>query len=975
MRVSVGERVHTRFRTHKAAYLLAYLALHPRQPQPRERLIELFWGDKEPEAARNGLSTALAQLRRQLETDGMPSGSLLVADRSQVQLNAEITATDVADFERLLQQARQTGEPAEQIALLRQAGDLYRGELLPGCYEDWVTGVQAHYRSLFLDGMRRLIRLLESADQYAEALARAQKAMLADPYSEEICRAQMRLLVLLRQPSLALQTYERFEQLYRRDLGAMPSPTTRQMAATIREDPRAQALMRAEAAAPPPASPPSPAAPAHPPRQTPLLPLQLTRFYGRLQEQEQLKMLLGTPGVRLVTILGPGGAGKTRLAVEVGIQLAETFANRVWFVPLADIPDPSLIASALVSSLHIPPGGQEDPLERAILFLGDQPCLLILDNLEHLLGDGRAGKSDHPAHQGSMAVVRLLLARLPGLVCLTTSRQAMQMEGEHEFLLPPLALPDEKSTALTPALLDNESVALYVDRARAVRLDFAVNEQNAGAIITLCRRLEGMPLALEMAAAWAKTITPQKMLERLEHQLDLLVSRRRDLPPRHQSLRATIEWSYDLMAPELRQAFASLSVFRGGWTLEAAEAVLGWDAMHSIAALQEQSLIVALDREDETRYRMLEPLREFAREKLEERNEEMEPAKAHAAYFLEFVTAGQANYRSPEETQWLKRLEADHDNIRAALAWCQASEQRSEEKAERALKICTAVSWFWYIRGYAAEGLNRLKQALAAVPGCPASLRMSALYGIAYLSNSRGDYPEARAALEEFVTLAEQSGDSKSLLRARNGLAIMCHEDRPQARRYWEGNLELARSIQDETMVAATLNNLGELTYDIEEHEQALAYFEECVSILRRLGDQNGLAHGLTNIGRASHRLNAPDRAAAAFLESLTLRREIGDRSGCVATLEGIAGLLATQGHVTLALSLLGATESLRKALGNKRPIDEQADYDRCAEAAQSAVDAQAAAEAWNRGSAWTLEEAIQAVHDIWDGTCPLPVG
>jgi len=336
LRVIQAEQVHTRFRTHKAGLLLCYLALHLQQNHPRERLLELLWPDMEIEVARTNLSTTLSQLRRQLEPTGGGAKTVLIGDRQHLRLNPDAVSTDVADFDRLIRQARPEQDAVARTALLHQAVELYRGELLPGCYDGWATPEQTRCQSAYLECMRRLTHLLEEAGQYPDALAMAQRIVASDPYAEEAYQAQMRLLVRLKRPSVALQLYAELEQRFQRELGARPSVTTRQMAETLRQDPRAALLIQAEAHAKVPqavTAPPSPSppalisAPAGDALIAPSLPLQFTRFFGRDAERAQLAQLLQTPGTRLVTIVGPGGAGKTRLSIEVAAQLAPEYAN------------------------------------------------------------------------------------------------------------------------------------------------------------------------------------------------------------------------------------------------------------------------------------------------------------------------------------------------------------------------------------------------------------------------------------------------------------------------------------------------------------------------------------------------------------------------------------------------------------------------------------------------------------------------
>src|SRR5579872_3185563 len=652
--VRQGERT-TRFATLKTGSLLAYLAYYRKKPHLRDTLADMLWPDVDPAQGRSRLSTLLSYVRNLLEPPGVTAGSMLIADRSTVRLSADLITTDVALWEETLAQAAKSSDLGTQIALLHRARALYGGDLLPGFYEEWIAHEQARLREKRSDMLHALAAGLNRSGEPAAAAGVLDEAVAADPYREPLVRLQMRCLAAIGRQDAALESFRRLESRLRDDLDAPPAAATRALAEEIRQNPDAVAASEVE----PPIALASAAPPAVPQRatdarmfqtqsvpeapQTASLPLQLTRFVGRERELADLTAMLADPFQRLLTLTGPGGSGKTRLAIEASAHASGAFAGRVWFVDLSRITHPRLFSLALAQALAVAVSTTADPWEQCLRRLSEARSLLVLDNFEHLLRDeGDAARSEGGAiGTGSIGLVRLLLERSPSLTCLVTSRQPLRIGGEQEYPVAVLPVPD--SDAGPAALIECESVALYMDRARAVRPDFALTSHNARSVAALCRTLEGMPLAIEMAAAWSKMLTPARMVERIGSQMDLLVSRRRDLPARHQSMRAAIEWSYDLLDPGLRRLFANLSVFRGGWTTEQAEQVCALpdgdagggtdpgdraacsppvhdmpDALLGLSLLQERSLIVADVGVDETRFRFLAVLREFAAEKLEQ---------------------------------------------------------------------------------------------------------------------------------------------------------------------------------------------------------------------------------------------------------------------------------------------------------------------------------------------------------------------
>jgi predicted ATPase len=660
--------------------------------------------------------------------------------------------------------------------------------------------------------------------------------------------------------------------------------------------------------------------------------------------------------------------------------VAPAFAGRVWFVDLAGLPDPNLIPFAVGNALQLAPVSGSDPLRPVVDLLGDAPCLLVLDNFEQLLRDpGSGGKNGHPAGSGGgAAYVRLLLERVPRLTCLVTSRQPLHLGGEQEFPLPPLPVPE--GSASPEHLLECGSVALYVDRAQAAKPDFAVTAQNAAAVAALCRKLEGMPLAVEMAAAWAKTLPPARMLERLEHQLDLLISRRRDLPPRQQRLRATIQWSYDLLSPELQTWFARLGIFRGGWTLEAAEAVCSGvegDALLVLSELQEHSLIVA--EEEGARYRMLEPLREFAREQLAS-EEHAALARRHTEFFHGFLKQelAHAEVRLADEQAALERLEQEHDNLRTALAWSQSAALAGNPSAlALGLALGGDLGLFWSLRGYLREAREQLERLLAidsqvrsneaagaGSPGearCLARSRLLARAGL--VAGDQGDYPAMRAHFQESLYLRRQFGGPKEIAYSLAYLGGAARE---------EGDLEAARSYFEEALAinreqgaggepgcALALGNLGGVAFCRGQLDAARRFYEESLALYRRLGDKRGSAwvlHGLAMLARRTDDLQAGRMLEA---ESLKLRHGLSSPQGVAECLLGFAELAPAEGAPARAARLLGAAAALCEAIGYRLPAHERQVHDQAVAAVRAARRDGPFEAAWREGQALTLEQAV----------------
>jgi predicted ATPase/DNA-binding SARP family transcriptional activator len=588
----------------------------------------------------------------------------------------------------------------------------------------------------------------------------------------------------------------------------------------------------------------------------PNMPTTVTRFFGRGREIAEMTQLLRDPRIPLVTITGPGGTGKTRLALEAAGQMAGYFGGAVFFVPLAGIGDPALIPGAVLEALRLPPSPQREPLDQAVEALAKQPALLVLDNLEHLLAGDAAGSID-----GARKMVEALLSRVATLTLLVTSRQVLGLPIGREFALSPLPTPSrtEGTEGRTPEELSRfDSVALFLDRAQSPKPDFQITDHNALAISDLCDRLDGIPLAIELAAARALVLTPAQMLAQLDHRFEFLRSSRRGVDDRLRTLGGAIDWSYNLLSPDLQRFFARLSVFRGGWTAEAAEAVckepagdaaVSAFAVDCLAQLCQCSLVLAEATQSGTRFRMLETLREYAEEQLlaGERLPERAQIKMadvrrrHQAFYLGLAEQAEAELSGDRQTFWMERLETEHENLRAALQWA------LEDQPEQALRLAGALSRFWEMHGHFTEGRVWLREALKKdVP--PASIaRAKVLCGAGKFAFLQGDFAAAQTLLEEGLVCGRAAGASTSIALAllHLGLVASYQDNFSLANTLLEESLEVQRALGNKSGVAQALLQMAMVASCQLDFPLSNARYEESLSLLRELGDQSNLALAL----------------------------------------------------------------------------------------------------------------------------------
>lgn len=942
LRVEQAERIITRFRSQRTGSLLAYLALFRQRPHPREVLIELLWPECDPIRGRNNLSASLSSLRHQLEPPGIPSGAVITADRSTVGLNPAVVTTDVAEFETALDAAANSDTTAGRAQCLMEAVGLYRGPFLHGSYEEWVLVERGRLSERYLRVLQELSQLAEERGDLGHSIDLVQRAVAIDPLSEELHAELMRLYGAAGQPAAALRQYRKLERILQVELGLTPSPTIRQLAEeltasgrdlpslpssrwTVRGDSGPHEAVRPQRTPSTgrslPVDEPEQRLQELPPRRAEaaradLLPLQITRFFGRECEIARLSELLLSENTRLITLTGPGGSGKTRLALEVARQVVPSLGGAVCFVPLADLTDTGRIIDTVRDALRLAPSPHLSPMEQIEEHLSSQRSLLVLDNFEHLVEHGAA-------------LVTTLLGRIRSLTCLVTSRQRLDLAGECEFPVGPLPAPIGEATP--EQLIQNESVQLFLDRAQAVRPDFQVTRANAAAVAELCRRLEGIPLALELAAARAQVLTPAQMLRQLEHRLDFLVSRRRDTLTRHRTLRAAIDWGYQLLSPELQRFFARLTVFKGGWSLEAAELVCEEPlALDYLAQLRECSLILTEEASHEFRFRMLETLWEFAAEQLEP-EERAWLQRRHAEWYLDL-----AEREWPEDAaklEWLDRLQVEHDNFRAALDWALGND------SPLALRMATALGGFWAARGPSNEGYAVLCQALAQEAAAPSELCAQTY---AWAANLADDFAAKKAWLERALALARERGDRRGIavtLRtlgqvewAQGSPAEIRDPPIDESLCIWREigdrkelaftlfmrgvhaeSLELYRQEGDQWGVAYVLKDMGLVAMERGDLVAARPFLEESLAIFQHFGDPATLT--LIALGLLALRQGNCEEACARLLASLATCRPTGIKRAIVECLEGLAEVMAETGEPVKAARWFGAADALREAI------------------------------------------------------------
>jgi predicted ATPase/DNA-binding SARP family transcriptional activator len=907
-----------------AQALLAYLALTPGRAHRREQVAGLLWPDSSEANARGYLRQALWRVRKELQ----PADPFVADDLTLTFIATSDCSVDVVELEREV-------TPETSADDLICSLSVYHGPLLPGFYYDWVQPERDRLQAVFENKLSLLLDRLITEGHWPTVLEWGERWIALGHAPEPAFRALMLAHQGLGDRSSAAATYRRCVDALQRELGVNPSPTTRSLYETILSSEgfkdRSQEVLAQERSRYFAAVTRSE------------LPRQLTSFIGRAHELAEVQRLLTAPGQgRLLTLIGVGGSGKTRLALQASQAVRDHFPEGLWFVDLAPLADSALVPKTVAAAL----GLVEEPGRPILTLLIDgiraRHGLLILDNCEHLIN-------------ASADLTDTLLRACPNLSILASSREALGVSGETVFQVPSLAVPDLRQPLSVEALSDYESVSLFVDRALTAFPNFALTPQNAEAVAQICFRLDGIPLAIELAAARVKLLSPEQIADRLSDRFRLLTGGSRTVLPRQQTLRATMDWSYNLLSPTEHIVLRRLSVFVGGWLLDSAEAVVAdslpssesitaEDVLDLLTQLVNKSLVIAEQCPDEVRYRLLETIRQYAREKLLDATEvEVEVVRArHLDYFTALAERAEPQLAGPQQVQWLDRLEAELDNLRAALEWALVS------NVSAGLRLASALARFWDAHNYNREGgewLSQLLQrpeALLDVPvraralafqslllGMPGKKSVAqssaetalALYrslgdkwGEAYCLmlcgaswSMDGDIILGRSLLEQSISIFESLDNKLSLAEALNWLS-MDHRESQAAREVLQRSLQLNRQLGHLAGIASDLVGLAQQYYWDGDYESGERWLAEALALQQELGSQTGQAWVYENYGNLMFRRGDYARAQEFYAKSATLNEGVGHVHGILWAQTNLAYIALRTGQIEQARSMLAET-------------------------------------------------------------------
>ena len=952
----------------KPRALLAILLLHAGEPVSRDRLIEDLWDGSPPATAAKVLQTYVSQLRKALGSE------VIVTRPSGYELVVEADGFDLHRFERLVAEAG-ASKPAVAAARLREALSLWRGPPLADfLYERWAQADIGRLIELRLSTLQDRLDADLALGRDGDLVGELERLVSEYPLSERLRGQLMLALYRSGRQADALAAYRDARRALVDALGIEPTLVLRQLERRILDQDPSLDHVTAE---------PSVAGATRP---GPSLQSRSSSFVGRTRELREIGELLRLEDVRLLTLTGAAGSGKTRLALEVTSALEGEPTGAV-VVELGRITDARLVARAIAGEFKVKERPGQRAREALLEFLHDRRTLLLLDNFEHVLS--------------AAPLVRELLAGAPGVRVLVTSRAPLDVPEERVYQVPALELPDPSRRTSLARLRRTEAIRLFLDRAQAARPDFELSETNALSVVELCVRLDGLPLALELAAARCNVLSPRALLERLDSRLDLLrAAPGSGVSERQWTLRAAIEWSYELLAPAQQQLFTSLGVFVGGFTLGAAELVADRpdsDILEGVDSLLRNNLLTTEHaRGDEPRLGMLETIREYALERLAARGDGEAVRRRHADFCLVLAEQAEPGLLGPEQREWLERLDAERHNIRAALSWAlQAGE------ADVGLRIGYALWRYWQVRSHVAEGRERMEDLLALGSGSPAA-RAKAQTQIANLALNQGDLETARRMLDESLEVHRQTGDDRMVATALGlrsvvtlrsgdidtalaetretldaarraghaymesaalwqvGVCLAARGELDEAERTLAEAVDLARRLGDARSVGNTQRSRAGVALMCGDQARAWRLFDESLTISRSLDDATCVSHSLSHLASLALETGDAEAARTRLSEALAIERESGDHIWLAITLETSARLAAGDGQPALATRLYARAALLREVtgvwlnyeLGRPDPAPTLA-------ALRSRIGEAAFAEQWERGRAMGLLEAI----------------
>jgi predicted ATPase/DNA-binding winged helix-turn-helix (wHTH) protein len=903
----------------------------------QDQLIEALFADLDPEKATNNVQKRISELRRVLEPAlrrGADSRFIIQAkgrDLGYFFSKDACCETDLSEFERELEsavKAEQAERWAQAIEHYKKAMELYRGEFLSdSLYEEWTIAPRERWREKYVNALTQLAEAHARLGQLSQAIEICEKILQHEPWNERIFRQKMLYLYHSANRAKALETYQSCREMLKKHLGAKPSPETVELH---------EQILKFQV------PPLSRAIPNN-------LPQALTSFIGRTRELVELEKLLDE--TRFITLTGVGGCGKTRLGLQIASDLLKRYEDGVWWVELASLSDPNLIAQAIASVL----GVQEQPKKTLLMtvseYLHAKQALVVLDNCEHLL-------------EASAAVVQELLKSAPKIQIMATSREPFGILGETLYQVPTLSIPKESEEFIEIATLRAfEALHLFEERARANDAKFSLSSENATAVTRICRRLDGIPLAIELAAARVRALSVQQIAARLDDRFRLLTGGNRAALPRHQTLEATMDWSYQLLTEKEQVLLRRLSVFAGGWTLEAAEQVcngetfIAQEIWELLTHLVDKSLVIAEKNPEETRYKMLETVKQYAFEKLKNLSELERVQESHLDFFLKLAEEAEPELVGPKQKEWLDKLEREHENLREAIT------SVVTKYDERKTKLLLMTGRFWEVRGYWSECIDMLRKALERGRDLSEEYQSNALSFLGWLTHNQGDNEQAKEMLkksidistriEEKIPLAhvlfrfgtiltrqgdhmaaqslfEQSlkivkefGDKRGIGAALNGLALIADKkgDYTTSEALFQQSLKNLKDIGDQRGIGSAFNNLASIAYKQNNYSLAQSYLEQGLEIMQHLGDKRIVGALLNNLGAIADKQNNYIQAILYYNQSLEVMRKLESKPGIAGALNNLGVIEKKQGNYVKAGAYYEQSLEMMKKIGDKRGI------------------------------------------------------